>query len=743
MVKTAHWYVLYSILALMLTFPVEILAQRQSFSIVKSDTVRGYRKDSVYVTSKVGIGVAASDSALTALNFRVRGGARIDSSLRLPFLSTGTVRSTSGVISSTASDTVGLGTALAGKLGTGTVSGLAAPSVKITATAVTGSGTTAMRSDGSPALDTNYAWTQTGINTFANRIDLKNASYGYANRRLTDTLAGSDQYVFNQWYGQAMQFNYGSAGSPITTPGPSVKISRVEQFTKTSVNNNKADQEATSALLVTHIGTASDSVQAVGIAAQAQTAGATGTGTDALGLYAIGRTINGAVGLGIGAYTEGRRDTANSLANGLEVRAADYSYRTAIANTGSATTGDSTMGIWITGNGRSGRSLGSAVIVGNPFSIPFKYGLVFRPTAIDTTSILDNSSSVTSLNINGTHTNAIITSATAGKVGIGTTSPTGRFHILGTSTSDADKLLNISGTTTGSTIVQNNAITTSSNTSQLTGLNFTNTFNPSGASLSTIYGMLFIPTINSSSLTIGTYSAIGLRADLGASFSGVATSVRLLDLYNPTVSAGAITTLDGLYITNLTSGTTNRGIRLGLSSGANKWNIYADGTATNYFAGNTSIGSTTTTSQFNVGSAAQFQVNSSGAVVTLGNIAAQGPFGVPNIVDTIQQTGQTATIAASNITGTAVNGVYRISVYLYPTTAGTSGTVLATIRWNDGAAESAVTGTHTFGALGTPVFINGQICTVTNSTAITWETTVTASVGGGVYVVNVIAERLF
>jgi len=145
---------------------MEILAQKQNFKRANTDSLHGYLKDSIYVVSKMGVMTPVGDSALQVLNFRVRGGSRIDSSLRLPFLSTGTLRSTSGVISSTASDTVGLGTALAGKLGTGTVSGLAAPSVRITPTAVTGSGTTALRSDGAPGLDTTYAWKWRGIHRF-------------------------------------------------------------------------------------------------------------------------------------------------------------------------------------------------------------------------------------------------------------------------------------------------------------------------------------------------------------------------------------------------------------------------------------------------------------------------------------------------------------------------------------------------------------------------------------------------
>ena len=53
------------------------------------------------------------------------------------------------------------------------------------------------------------------------------------------------------------------------------------------------------------------------------------------------------------------------------------------------------------------------------------------------------------------------------------------------------------------------------------------------------------------------------------------------------IGAGStITNQHGLYISNLTAGTNNYGITSLVSSGTNKWNIYASGTAANYFAGN-------------------------------------------------------------------------------------------------------------------------------------------------------------
>lgn len=57
-------------------------------------------------------------------------------------------------------------------------------------------------------------------------------------------------------------------------------------------------------------------------------------------------------------------------------------------------------------------------------------------------------------------------------------------------------------------------------------------------------------------------------------------------------AGSTITSLHGLYVNDLTQGTNNYGITSLVSSGTNKWNIYASGTAANYFAGNVGVGTT-------------------------------------------------------------------------------------------------------------------------------------------------------
>ena len=62
---------------------------------------------------------------------------------------------------------------------------------------------------------------------------------------------------------------------------------------------------------------------------------------------------------------------------------------------------------------------------------------------------------------------------------------------------------------------------------------------------------------------------------------------------NAAIGAGAtVATEHGLYVSGLTAGTTIYGIRSIVATSTNRWNLYIDGTAKNYIAGNVGIGIT-------------------------------------------------------------------------------------------------------------------------------------------------------
>ncbi|MDQ5922737.1 MAG: hypothetical protein QG644_445, partial [Patescibacteria group bacterium] len=95
-------------------------------------------------------------------------------------------------------------------------------------------------------------------------------------------------------------------------------------------------------------------------------------------------------------------------------------------------------------------------------------------------------------------------------------------------------------------------------------------------------------------------------------------------------NTAAVTDLYNIFIESPdTSGsgtvTTAYGIRIGaqeVSGVTTGWGVYQAGASdSNYFAGTVGIGSTTLTSMFNVGTAAQFQVNSSGAIAAITGIS--------------------------------------------------------------------------------------------------------------------------
>lgn len=106
----------------------------------------------------------------------------------------------------------------------------------------------------------------------------------------------------------------------------------------------------------------------------------------------------------------------------------------------------------------------------------------------------------------------------------------------------------------------------------------------------TIYGVSLTSTIasNVTGTYYGFYSALSTQ---GASFTvGSVAHFTIVD-----VSKGASSSIInqyGFYIQDLTAATNNKGIWSLISSGANKWNIYVQGTASNYLAGTVLIGST-------------------------------------------------------------------------------------------------------------------------------------------------------
>ena len=112
-----------------------------------------------------------------------------------------------------------------------------------------------------------------------------------------------------------------------------------------------------------------------------------------------------------------------------------------------------------------------------------------------------------------------------------------------------------------------------------------------------------------------------LSASTTAATAFTATNLAGFSASDITKGAGStITNQHGVYISDQTQGTNNYGITSLVSSAANKWNIYASGTASNYMAGSLGIGTTTLTSgsQFRIlnGSALNIELTSSATDAT-------------------------------------------------------------------------------------------------------------------------------
>jgi hypothetical protein len=104
-----------------------------------------------------------------------------------------------------------------------------------------------------------------------------------------------------------------------------------------------------------------------------------------------------------------------------------------------------------------------------------------------------------------------------------------------------------------------------------------------GSTATAQYGF-FIDAFGSSAAT-GSVSGLRVRARSSAAAYTMG-SARGLFVDNAGLGAGStITNAVGLYIQDQTVGTNNYGIQSAVSSGTNKFNIYASGTAANYFAG--------------------------------------------------------------------------------------------------------------------------------------------------------------
>ena len=163
-------------------------------------------------------------------------------------------------------------------------------------------------------------------------------------------------------------------------------------------------------------------------------------------------------------------------------------------------------------------------------------------------------------------------------LGIGTTSPTNALSVTGNANITGNTTL---GDATTDTVQVNGYMGVGGAASAAYGL-IVRGDTTTGANQ---YGVASISTLSGTTWSSSVLTGPVLKAS--TAYNNVA-GLRVID--STTASGATVGSLHGIRIEDQTLGTNNYGITSLVSSGTNKWNIYASGTAQNYFAGSVGIG---------------------------------------------------------------------------------------------------------------------------------------------------------
>lgn len=207
--------------------------------------------------------------------------------------------------------------------------------------------------------------------------------------------------------GRIISINEGTVAAPVTAVGPLIKISKIEDISAVT-QPNPSDSNSNTAVVVNVFGALTNEVQATAIRGFA-TGGGTGAGHDVCGVWGTGVVSNTGSTANAGNYLEGRLSVNTGRAYGLEARchngtATDFAY----------TVGSSSqaMGLWVTTTGDENSS-GAVLVHTASVNSKWHVGFGIPGDSVIDQSFRDDSSSTTSIDINGTHTDGIdLTGAT-------------------------------------------------------------------------------------------------------------------------------------------------------------------------------------------------------------------------------------------------------------------------------------------------------------------------------------------
>jgi len=179
----------------------------------------------------------------------------------------------------------------------------------------------------------------------------------------------------------------------------------------------------------------------------------------------------------------------------------------------------------------------------------------------------------------------------SGNVGIGTSSPTNALSVTGNANITGNVTL---GDATTDSVTVNGYIGVGGAASSVYGINVVST-----ALTGTSQVGVGSSITATSAATSDVYAFRSRPSTAAASFTA-ANVIGFIALNTGLGAGSTITNQHGFYIADQTNGTNNYGITSLVSSGTNKWNIYASGTADNYFAGSVGIGTSSPSTKLDV-----------------------------------------------------------------------------------------------------------------------------------------------
>jgi hypothetical protein len=222
------------------------------------------------------------------------------------------------------------------------------------------------------------------------------------------TQSGSSQFQFNSWPAQYWELSQGTSSQPNTNSGPLFKISRTEALDPASCNGNKVDNECNAALAVYSVGTPGSGMQTNALFAAAK---GSVTGTDVVAASLIGDVTGFGTGIGTGAYIEGRRSTVTGKLVGAEIRAANITDRAGRYFSNSFGDGGA---LWLTAAAKQpSATIGFGAALGHVAGAQFTTGYAATAGSVSDTTFRDDSSSATSIAVNGRHNTGLDLSGAA------------------------------------------------------------------------------------------------------------------------------------------------------------------------------------------------------------------------------------------------------------------------------------------------------------------------------------------